>query len=52
MPNLPAPVRAADGRRIRIGMRTDLAATYLISAVWEATASHLPLRFTKTSVQT
>ena len=27
-------------------------ATYLTSAVCEATASHLPLRFTKTSVQT
>jgi hypothetical protein len=34
------------------GAEFRVKASYLISAVCEATASHLPLRFTKTSVHT
>jgi hypothetical protein len=34
------------------GQTSEAKASYLISAVCEATASHLPLRFTKTSVHT
>ncbi len=34
------------------GQTSEARASYLISAVCEATASHFPLRFTKTSVHT